>query len=156
MVAALDGRLAALRPQRRVREALLCWPADSNRPPKPTENVNMDRRSFLRNSALLAAGTIAADQLDLIERLGWKRKFFPGASFGPDIQVDDLIHMRDLYRVRQVVWEQTADGPVRRVELQRDSGRGWETLEIVIANPDVNNIRFPALPLGAAVDVRIS
>lgn len=38
----------------------------------------MNRRDFLRRSALIAAGVVAADQIDLLDRLGWRRKFFPG------------------------------------------------------------------------------
>lgn len=40
----------------------------------------MNRRDFLRRSALVAAGVVAADQLDVLDRLGWKRRFFPGWS----------------------------------------------------------------------------
>ena len=40
----------------------------------------MDRREWLRSAALIAAGVVAADQLELVERLGWKRRFFPGAT----------------------------------------------------------------------------
>jgi hypothetical protein len=42
----------------------------------------MDRRTWLRNAALIAAGAVAADQLDLLERLTWRRRFFPGADIG--------------------------------------------------------------------------
>lgn len=37
----------------------------------------MDRRAFLRGASLIAAG-VAVDQLELVERLGWTRRFFPG------------------------------------------------------------------------------
>jgi hypothetical protein len=40
----------------------------------------MERRDFFRRAALVAAGVVAADQLDLLERLTWKRRFFPGWS----------------------------------------------------------------------------
>ena len=40
----------------------------------------MDRRQFLQRSAILAAGAIAADQLELIERLGWRRTIFPAGA----------------------------------------------------------------------------
>lgn len=40
----------------------------------------MNRRAFFRNASLLAAGAVAADQLELVERLGWKRRFFAGWS----------------------------------------------------------------------------
>jgi hypothetical protein len=42
----------------------------------------MDRRRFLRNGLLVAGGAIAADQLELADRLGWTRRLFPGADVG--------------------------------------------------------------------------
>jgi hypothetical protein len=38
----------------------------------------MNRRDFLKRLGLVTAGIVAADQLEVIERLGWKRRFFPG------------------------------------------------------------------------------
>lgn len=38
--------------------------------------MSMDRRAFLRNAGLLAAGVVAANQLEVVERLGWRRRFF--------------------------------------------------------------------------------
>lgn len=43
----------------------------------------MNRRDFLRRTSAVAAGVVAADQIDLLDRLGWKRRFFPGATFAP-------------------------------------------------------------------------
>ena len=43
----------------------------------------MQRREFFRRSAIVAAGVVAADQLDLLGRLGWVRKFFAGADLTP-------------------------------------------------------------------------
>jgi hypothetical protein len=40
----------------------------------------MNRRDFLQRAALVAAGTVAVDQLGLLDRLGWKRRFFGGWS----------------------------------------------------------------------------
>lgn len=40
----------------------------------------MNRRDFLQRAGLIAAGAVAADQLDLLDRLGWRRRFFPGWS----------------------------------------------------------------------------
>ena len=40
----------------------------------------MNRRDFLRRSALVAAGAVAGDQLELLERVG--RRFFPGFGAG--------------------------------------------------------------------------
>jgi hypothetical protein len=40
----------------------------------------VNRREWMRNAALLAAGVVAADQLEIVERLGWKRRLFPGWS----------------------------------------------------------------------------
>jgi hypothetical protein len=39
----------------------------------------MSRRAFLTRSAILAAGVVAVDQLELVDRLGWTRRFFPSA-----------------------------------------------------------------------------
>lgn len=48
----------------------------------------MDRRQFFRNATLIAAGTVAADQLELLERLTWKRRCFPSAALSSrDTQV---------------------------------------------------------------------
>ncbi len=43
----------------------------------------MDRRLFLRNSALIAAGAVALDQLEILDRLNWKRTLHPGADIRP-------------------------------------------------------------------------
>jgi hypothetical protein len=57
----------------------------------------MDRRTFLRRSALVASGLVAADQLDLLARLGWVRRFFPsvavdrGTVCGTSAQWDALL-----------------------------------------------------------------
>lgn len=40
----------------------------------------IDRRTFLRNSSLIAAGVVAAGQLDLLERMTWTRRLWPGWS----------------------------------------------------------------------------
>lgn len=40
----------------------------------------MDRRGFLRRMGLVATGVVAADQIDLLDRLGWSRKYFPSAD----------------------------------------------------------------------------
>lgn len=42
----------------------------------------MNRRDFLRNAAIIAGGFIAADQLELLERLAPRRLYFNGADFG--------------------------------------------------------------------------
>lgn len=40
----------------------------------------MERREFLRRSTLIAAGVVAADQLEILDRLGWTRTLFSGWS----------------------------------------------------------------------------
>src|SRR4051812_47025301 len=42
----------------------------------------MNRREFLRNAAIIAGGIVAADQMELLERLAPRRLLFPGADFG--------------------------------------------------------------------------
>lgn len=43
----------------------------------------MDRREWLKRAALIATGTVAADQLELLDRLGWVRRLFPSAAIPP-------------------------------------------------------------------------
>jgi hypothetical protein len=43
----------------------------------------MNRRDFLKRLGLATAGIVAADQLEIIERLGWKRRFFQGFTPAP-------------------------------------------------------------------------
>src|SRR5674476_854346 len=43
----------------------------------------MDRRNFLKNLGIVTAGIVAADQLVIIDKLGWKRRFFPGFTPKP-------------------------------------------------------------------------
>lgn len=43
----------------------------------------MNRREFLHRASMLAALGIAAEDLDLIERLGWKRTLFPSVDLRP-------------------------------------------------------------------------
>lgn len=41
----------------------------------------MNRREFTRRALLIASGFVAADQLELLDRLGWHRTLFPGTAF---------------------------------------------------------------------------
>jgi hypothetical protein len=50
----------------------------------------MDRRSFLRAAGLVAAGVVAGDQLELLERLTHRRRFFPGWSPMPTLYGDGI------------------------------------------------------------------
>jgi len=40
----------------------------------------MNRRDFLRRSAILTAGVVAVDQLEILDRLGWTRSLFPSVA----------------------------------------------------------------------------
>lgn len=70
----------------------------------------MNRRQFLRNASLAAAGVVAADQLELIERLGWTRRLFPGWSrpvlHGDGIH-DDTAALQALFDGKEV-WDRQA------------------------------------------------
>lgn len=50
----------------------------------------MNRRTFLRRASLVAAGAIAVDQLDLVERIGWVRKTFPAWGRVPTLWGDGV------------------------------------------------------------------
>jgi hypothetical protein len=43
----------------------------------------VNRREFLRRAAVVAAGSVAVDQLELLDRLGWKRTLFASAPLQP-------------------------------------------------------------------------
>jgi hypothetical protein len=64
----------------------------------------LDRRNFLKKAAIVTATVVAADQLDLLERLTHTRKFFPGADFGYrmylDVGGDTWIYDRDTQSFR--------------------------------------------------------
>lgn len=45
----------------------------------------MNRREWLKRASLVAAGTVAADQLELLDRLGWVRRLFPSAAVKPAV-----------------------------------------------------------------------
>lgn len=51
----------------------------------------MDRRDFLAKCALIAAGSIAADQLDILDRLFWRRKSFPSAALVRPVTATEVL-----------------------------------------------------------------
>jgi len=38
------------------------------------------RRDFLRKATLIASGIVAADQLEILDRIGWTRTLFPSVA----------------------------------------------------------------------------
>ena len=48
----------------------------------------MDRRAWLKRMGLMAAAGVAADQLELLDRLNWKRTLFQSAPIGGQITPD--------------------------------------------------------------------
>ena len=62
----------------------------------------MDRRLFLKRAAMLAAGVVAVDQLEILERLAPKR-LWAGADFTPRwggvVHYADTIHTKKPYGV---------------------------------------------------------
>jgi len=64
----------------------------------------MNRRDFLRRSAVVATGAVAADQLEILEKLGgWARKFFPGFGSGRD--AFESWHRGPSLTVMQAEWD---------------------------------------------------
>jgi hypothetical protein len=45
----------------------------------------VNRRDWLRRATALVAAGVAADQLDIIERLSWTRSLFPSADVGRSV-----------------------------------------------------------------------
>lgn len=44
----------------------------------------MNRRDFLQRATIVASGAVAADQLELLDRLGWVRRFFTSVAIEPE------------------------------------------------------------------------
>lgn len=87
----------------------------------------MNRRDFLRRAALVAAGAVAADQLELVERLGWRRRFFPGWSRSPDAYMMYRGVKIDGYTVRSggIVTVEFHLPPIGRVIGARYTPNAW-------------------------------
>lgn len=87
----------------------------------------MQRREFLRRVGLIAAGAVAADQLDVLDRLGWKRRFFPSASLNVE-------HYAVGFRISATMQQDGVYGAgIQRLmeEFQRECGavrvgRAWD------------------------------
>jgi hypothetical protein len=45
--------------------------------------IQVNRRDWLKKAAIIASGVVAADQLEILDRLGWTRTLFPAASLAP-------------------------------------------------------------------------
>ena len=56
----------------------------------------MNRRDFLRQAAIVATGAIAADQLELLDRLTHRRKYFSSVDVhDPYQQAESGLYLRD-------------------------------------------------------------
>lgn len=79
----------------------------------------MDRRQFLRNSAILASGAIAADQLGLWEKLLTRGRSMVGWSSAVE---SDLVQFSELYQYvngEYVMTRFTEVGPISRANLRQ-------------------------------------
>lgn len=64
----------------------------------------MNRREWLQKAAVVAAGVVAADQLDLLERLAPRRLYFRGADFGkPYTTATELLVREAEWNSRQTI-----------------------------------------------------
>lgn len=98
----------------------------------------IDRREFLRRSGLIAAGVVAADQLELLERLMHKKVFTTGGYdplyyyFSFDVESKPLVSTYTLPSGREVTayWRNPCPVvvPIRRSEYIRRFGLEGHTL----------------------------
>lgn len=104
----------------------------------------MNRREWLHNASLAAAGWVAADQLELLERLTWKRSLWPGQTWvhpdggviqffsGPVNEPGVLlaeISVPEWSKWTTAKAEVRAAGVIRRVEGRAQDGIGRFTSE---------------------------
>lgn len=64
----------------------------------------MNRREWLRNASIIVAGAVAADQIEIIDRLSWRRRFFGSA----DVRGRAAVLVNGEWRVLES--HRTADG----------------------------------------------
>lgn len=64
----------------------------------------MNRREWLQKAAVVAAGVVAADQLDLLERLAPRRLYFRGADFGKPYTTATELLLREEIQKRKGIW----------------------------------------------------
>lgn len=58
----------------------------------------MDRRQFLRNASMLAAGVVAADQLDVLDRLLWEpKRLWTGWTPPNSLSFNTVRSLQELY-----------------------------------------------------------
>lgn len=70
--------------------------------------AQINRRDFLRRSAILTSGIIAADQIELLERLTHQRRFFPSGQL--DNWTETFIAVSEF---RDGIWTELGRRPVR-------------------------------------------
>lgn len=106
----------------------------------------MNRREWLRNAGLITAYGIAADQIELLERLVWKRSLFPGHDFGflPDSGTLELldrlgnllvsIPLPKLPYGRSIDYKgkAQASGAIARAKI--NTPKGWMTVDMTFTN----------------------
>lgn len=114
----------------------------------------MDRRQFLRNAAIIAAGVVAADQLELLERLA-PRRIFPAWPTVPRIYADgihdDYAGLQAFLDGKPVEWK----GDIVTGPLSIFGQRLNPTRTLVLTNAIVFSPAFPERILtGCTIDGR--
>lgn len=89
----------------------------------------MNRRAFLFRASAIAAGAVAADQIELLDRLGWTRRLFPG--FSTINAMPFIVRQDGTFR-----WGQTVQGiSGQMVDITRMQCRYNEAIVGVISAP---------------------
>lgn len=110
----------------------------------------MNRRDFLQRAGLIAAGVVAADQLDLLDRLGWKRKLFPGWRAGTGLTItpqgpsvltgEPIVEVLDQYG-RVIARTRAVDGVAEFTNLYPGPAPIGSPVRLTFTNPGFSVIR---------------
>lgn len=116
----------------------------------------MDRRQFLRNAAILMAGAVAADQLDLVDKLrgramvGWTRALEPKA--GQQLWTGDLVYLDGEYAYAVPAGMEFGDlGAISRANFRQIMGALFQEDSLMLPpleNPSLLEGPLPAQSQG--------
>jgi hypothetical protein len=105
--------------------------------------TNINRREFLRRMSLISTGLIAADQLEILEKLTHVRRFFPSTDLRPRFPLGCLVTLDKNGRIRPI----EPSDPVHLIfgaSLARASDPRSTIVSMYNGTRNLNSIHIPA------------